>query len=61
MSALVEESLQIAGPKELIIMEGMMPKDRWGTSTTNSLSFLKLGFEIELVDFSYDDYACHSF
>ena len=53
-----KESLKIAGHKELVIFEGMMPKHFWGISRTTTVNHLKMGFELELVDVTYDDYAC---
>lgn len=57
-SKLHEESLKVAGPKELVILEGMMPKDRWGISKPSTLERFKMGFKLDLVVDSHDGYAC---
>ena len=60
-SKLHEESLKVAGPKELVILKGRMPKERWGISTKSTVDHLKMGFEVALVNLTYDDYACPIF
>ena len=51
------KSVDNAGHKELVIMEGMMPKHLYENSKSWRKPF-QIGFKLHSIEFTYDDYAC---
>ena len=55
-----KESLNVTGPSQSVLLEGMMPKQLWNDGLFNKLNNNRsqIGFKLYTTEFTNDDFAC---